>query len=169
MQETRRARPLSLYVALLVTAAVIVVVDQVTKSLALENLSDGPVDVIEGILTLRLTYNPGGAFGVLQGVPNFFLIATTVIVIFILYWARTVRSAAWAIPLGLVLGGGLGNLFDRVFRETDGRVVDFVDLHFWPVFNVADSAITLGVIALLIMSFRAETQPDAAEPGVQDR
>ena len=169
LQETRRARPLSLYVALLVTAAVIVVVDQVTKSLALENLSDGPVDVIEGILTLRLTYNPGGAFGVLQGVPNFFLIATTVIVIFILYWARTVRSAAWAIPLGLVLGGGLGNLFDRVFRETDGRVVDFVDLHVWPVFNVADSAITLGVIALLIMSFRAERQPDSAEPGTRDR
>jgi signal peptidase II len=169
LQETRRARPLSLYVALLVTAAVIVVVDQVTKSLALENLSDGPVDVIEGILTLRLTYNPGGAFGVLQGVPNFFLIATAVIVIFILYWARTVQSAAWAVPLGLVLGGGLGNLYDRVFRETDGRVVDFVDLHVWPVFNVADSAITLGVIALLIMSFRAERQPDSAEPGARDR
>jgi signal peptidase II len=166
LQETRRARPLSLYVVLLITAAVIVVVDQVTKSLALENLADGPVDVIEGILTLRLTYNPGGAFGVLQGVPNFFLIATTVIVIFILYWARTVQSAAWAIPLGLVLGGGLGNLFDRVFRDTDGRVVDFVDLHVWPVFNVADSAITIGVIALLIMSFRAERQPD--EPTEQE-
>ena len=170
MQETRRARPLSLYVALLVTAAVIVVIDQVTKSLALENLSDGPVDVIEGILTLRLTYNPGGAFGVLQGVPNFFLIATAVIVIFILYWARTVQSAAWAVPLGLVLGGGLGNLYDRVFRETDGRVVDFVDLHVWPVFNVADSAITLGVITLLIMSFRAERQPDdSIEPGARER
>jgi signal peptidase II len=169
LQETRRARPLSLYVALLITAAVIVVVDQVTKSLALENLADGPVDVIEGILTLRLTYNPGGAFGVLQGVPNFFLIATTVIVIFILYWARTVESAAWAIPLGLVLGGGLGNLFDRVFRDTDGRVVDFVDLHVWPVFNVADSAITIGVIALLIMSFRAERQPnDSTEHGTSD-
>ena len=170
LQETRRARPLSLYVALLITAAVVVVVDQVTKSLALENLADGPVDVIEGILTLRLTYNPGGAFGVLQGVPNFFLIATTVIVIFILYWARTVQSAAWAIPLGLVLGGGLGNLFDRVFRETDGRVVDFVDLHVWPVFNVADSAITIGVIALLIMSFRAERQPDeSTEQEATDR
>ena len=170
LQETRRARPLSLYVALLVTAAVIVVVDQVTKSLALENLSDGPVDVIEGILTLRLTYNPGGAFGVLQGVPNFFLIATAVIVIFILYWARTVQSAAWAVPLGLVLGGGLGNLYDRLFRETDGRVVDFVDLHVWPVFNVADSAITLGVITLLIMSFRAERQTDdSIEPGAGDR
>ena len=170
LQETRRARPLSLYVALLVTAAVIVVIDQVTKSLALDHLSDGPVDVIEGILTLRLTYNPGGAFGVLQGVPNFFLIATAVIVIFILYWARTVQSAAWAVPLGLVLGGGLGNLYDRVFRETDGRVVDFVDLHVWPVFNVADSAITLGVIILLIMSFRAERQPeDSIEPGARER
>ena len=170
LQETRRAGALSLYVALLITAAVIVVVDQATKSLALENLSDGPVDVIEGVLTLRLTYNPGGAFGVLQGVPNFFLIATTVIVVFILYWARTVQSAAWAIPLGLVLGGGLGNLFDRVFRDTDGRVIDFVDLHIWPVFNVADSAITMGVIVLLIMSFRAERRPDdSTGPGGPQR
>jgi signal peptidase II len=161
LQETRRAGALGLYVALLITASVIVVVDQVTKSLALESLADGrEIDVIDGVLTLRLTYNPGGAFGVLQGVPNFFLIATTVIVVFILYWARTVQSAAWAIPLGLVVGGGLGNLFDRVFRDTDGRVVDFVDLHVWPVFNVADSAITIGVIALLIMSFRAERKPD---------
>ena len=160
LQETRRAGALSLYVALLITATVIVVVDQTTKSLALANLSDGPIEVIEGVLTLRLTYNPGGAFGVLQGVPNFFLIATVVIVVFILYWARTVQSVAWAITLGLVLGGGLGNLIDRVFRDTDGRVVDFVDLHVWPVFNVADSAITIGVITLLIMSFRAERKPD---------
>jgi signal peptidase II len=166
LQETRRAGSLSLYVALLITAAVIVVVDQVTKSLALENLSDGPIDVIEGVVTLRLTYNPGGAFGVLQGVPNFFLIATTVIVVFILYWARTVQSTAWAIPLGLVLGGGLGNLFDRVLRDTDGRVVDFVDLHIWPVFNVADSAISIGVIVLLIMSFRTERRlDDSTGPG----
>jgi signal peptidase II len=70
----------------------------------------------------------------------------------------------------LVLGGGLGNLFDRVFRDTDGRVVDFVDLHVWPVFNVADSAITIGVIALLVMSFRAERTPDGAgERAERDR
>jgi signal peptidase II len=170
LQETRRAGALGLYVALLITATVIVVVDQATKTLALESLADGPIDVIEGILTLRLTFNPGGAFGVLQGVPNFFLIASVVIVVFILYWTRTVHSAAWAIPLGLVLGGGLGNLFDRVFRDTDGRVVDFVDLHVWPVFNVADSAITIGVIALLVMSFRAERTPDGAgERAERDR
>ena len=162
LQETRRAGSLGLYVALLITAAVIVVADQLTKSLALDKLADGPVDVIEGILTLRLTFNPGGAFGVLQGVPNFFLIATVVIVIFILFWARSVRSRSWAVPLGLVLGGGLGNLFDRLFRDTDGQVVDFVDLQVWPVFNLADSAITIGVLTLLIMSFMAERTDEAA-------
>jgi len=156
-------------VALLATAAAIAVVDQLTKSLALDKLADGPVDVIDGVLRLRLTFNPGGAFGVLQGVPNFFLIATIVIVVFILYWARTVQSILWAIPLGLVLGGGLGNLFDRLFRDTDGKVVDFVDLHVWPVFNVADSAITLGVIALLFMSFRAESRPEDVSSGAPDR
>ncbi|MGH2751978.1 MAG: signal peptidase II [Actinomycetota bacterium] len=165
MQETRRAGALSLYVALLITAAVIVAVDQITKSIALEALADGPIDIIEGVLTLRLTFNPGGAFGVLQGVPNFFLIATVVIVIFILYWARTVESTTWAFPLGLVLGGGLGNLADRVLRDTDGRVVDFVDLHVWPVFNVADSAITIGVLALVVMSFKAERDGDPDKEG----
>jgi signal peptidase II len=160
LQETRRAGSLGLYVALLITATVIVVADQLTKSLALDRLADGPVEIIDGILTLRLTFNPGGAFGVLQGVPNFFLIATVVIVVFILYWARSVGSRGWAIPLGLVLGGGLGNLFDRLFRDTDGRVVDFIDLHVWPVFNLADSAITIGVITLLIMSFWAERPGD---------
>ncbi len=155
LQETRRAGALGLYVALLVTAAAVVVSDQFTKSLALEGLADGPIDLVEGALTLRLTFNPGGAFGVLQGVPNFFLISTVVIVVLILFWTRTVESRKWAIPLGLVLGGGLGNLADRLFRDTNGQVVDFVDLYVWPVFNLADSAISIGVVVLLIMSFRA--------------
>lgn len=163
LQETRRAGALGLYVALLITAAAVVVADQFTKSLALESLADGPIDLIEGALTLRLTYNPGGAFGVLQGVPNFFLISSVVIVVLILFWARTVESRKWAIPLGLVLGGGLGNLADRLFRDTNGQVVDFVDLHVWPVFNLADSAISVGVVVLLVMSFRAGRQPAGDE------
>jgi len=161
LQETRRTRTLSLYAALLVTAAVVVAADQITKSLALDKLASGPVDVIDGVLTLELTFNPGGAFGILQGVPNFFLIATIAIVIFILVWARTARSPLWALPLGLVLGGGLGNLIDRLWRDTDGKVVDFVNLQVWPVFNLADSAISVGVIWLLIMSFRAEAHERA--------
>jgi signal peptidase II len=72
----------------------------------------------------------------------------------ILVWARSIDSTMHLIPLGMVLGGGLGNLFDRVVRDTGGRVVDFIDLHVWPVFNVADSAIVLGVIGLLIVTAR---------------
>ena len=95
LQETRRAGSLGLYVALLITAAAVVAADQFTKSLALDALADGPIDLIEGVLTLRLTFNPGGAFGVLQGVPNFFLISSVVIVLLILFWARTVESRRW--------------------------------------------------------------------------
>lgn len=169
MQETRRAGSLGLYVALLVTAAVVVAADQFTKTLALEALAEGPIDLIEGVLTLRLTFNPGGAFGVLQGVPNFFLISSVVIVLLILFWARTIGSRRWAVPLGLVLGGGLGNLVDRLFRDTGGQVVDFVDLHVWPVFNVADSAISIGVVLLLIMSFNAGRREAASAGSQEDR
>ena len=136
-------------------AAAVVALDQVTKSLALANL-EAPIELIDGVLRLRLVYNPGGAFGVLQGVPSFFLISTAVIIVLILLWARNVQSPGWSVPLGLVLGGGVGNLIDRLLRDTDGRVVDFVDLYVWPVFNVADAAISLGVVALLVLSFRAE-------------
>jgi signal peptidase II len=73
----------------------------------------------------------------------------------ILYWARGLERPAWAVPLGLVLGGGLGNGYDRLLRDLDGRVVDFVDLHVWPIFNVADAAISIGVVLLLIMSVRS--------------
>lgn len=90
----------------------------------------------------------------LQGLPGFFLVATIVIAGLILVWARSIRSVAHLVPLGMVLGGGLGNLFDRVFRDTGGRVVDFIDLHVWPIFNLADSAIVLGVGALLVVTAR---------------
>ncbi len=155
MQAAGGTRSLRTYPVLLLVAAVIVGLDQFTKELALSGLQDGPVDLIEGVLTLRLTYNPGGAFGLLQGVPGFFLVATVVVVGVILVWARK-TSPATAIPLGLVLGGGLGNLTDRLFRDTAGRVVDFIDLHVWPVFNLADSAIVVGVIVLLIITMRSD-------------
>lgn len=118
-------------------------------------LRDGPIDLIEGALTLRLTYNSGGAFGIMQGLPGFFMIATLVVVGVVIYWARGLEDPVWAIPLGLVLGGGLGNVADRIFRDTGGRVVDFIDLHVWPVFNVADSCIVVGVLILIVMTARS--------------
>ena len=139
-----------------VAAAVIVLLDQVTKHFVLAELSDGDVvHVIEGILTFRLTYNPGGAFGFGQDIPGFFLVASVVISIAVILMARKVDDPRWLIPLGLVLGGGVGNLIDRTIRDTGGRVVDFVDLQVWPLFNVADSAIVIGVMTLFWLSFRA--------------
>jgi signal peptidase II len=148
------------YRLLVFVAALIVLADQATKTLALETLSDGPVDVFGGFLTLRITINSGGAFGVLQGVPGFFLVATIGIVVAILVWARNVEQRPWLVALGLVLGGGLGNIVDRVLRD-HGGVVDFVDLHWWPVFNVADAAIVTGVGLLLLLGTRGEGSGEA--------
>jgi signal peptidase II len=142
-------------------AAVVVVVDQITKQLALARLDDGPVDLIHGVLTFRLTYNSGGAFGVMRGLPGVFLAATLAIVALILFWTRRIDQRGWIVALGLVVGGGLGNVADRVFRDLGGRVVDFVDLHVWPVFNVADACIVCGVILVIFVSGRPRRSPVA--------
>jgi signal peptidase II len=142
------------YLTLLGTAAVVAVLDQVTKELALNALpGTRSIDVIEGALTLRITYNSGGAFGLLQGFPGLFLIATGVVVAMILIWARRLEDRRWAVPLGMVLGGGVGNVVDRLVRDTPG-VVDFIDLHVWPVFNLADASIVTGVALVLLLSAR---------------
>ena len=147
-----------LYLTLGITAVIVLVADQVSKQIALSRLADGPVDLIGGALTLRLTYNSGGAFGVLQGWPGLFLIATGVVVAVILLSVRRLEDPRWALPLGMVLGGGLGNVSDRIFRDTNGQVVDFIDLHWWPVFNVADASIVVGVGVVLILSARTRAR-----------
>ena len=146
-----------------VVAALVVAADQATKTLALETLSDGPVDVLGDLVTLRITINSGGAFGVLQGVPGFFLVATIGIVVAILVWARHVEQRPWLVALGLVLGGGVGNVVDRVLRD-HGGVVDFVDLHWWPVFNVADACIVTGVGLLLLLGAKGDPSEEASPP-----
>lgn len=146
---------------MLVAAGVVVALDQITKSMALSALEDGPVDLISGALSFRLTFNPGGAFGLFQGLPGFFLIATLVVIVLILVWAHKLEDQRWAIPLGMVLGGGVGNVIDRIIRETDGRVVDFIDFHWWPVFNLADASIVVGIAAILLLSSRSRPRSEA--------
>jgi signal peptidase II len=136
-------------------AVTITLLDQVTKQLALAGLRDGPIDLIPGIVTFRLTLNPGGAFGLGREWPGLFLAATVVVIVIILSWVRRVDDLRWLVPLGMIVGGGIGNLIDRVFRPFDGQVVDFVDLQIWPVFNVADSAIVVGVLLIALLSMRA--------------
>ncbi len=151
LQAAGGTRSLKPYRLLVLVAAIVTGLDQLTKQLALDGLSDGPVDVIPGVLRLRLTFNSGGAFGLLQGVPGFFLVATVVVLALILVWARRVEDSRLIVALGLVLGGGLGNLLDRVARPYQGRVIDFIDLHVWPIFNVADMSIVVGTGAVLLL------------------
>jgi signal peptidase II len=131
---------------------VVLIADQVTKQLVFTHLQDHSVDIISGVLTLRFTLNSGGAFGILQGVPGLFLAATVLVIGLLVVWVRQLADPRMLIPLGLMLGGGLGNAFDRLFRHLGGRVIDWIDLHVWPVFNLADSAIVIGVILVIIMS-----------------
>jgi signal peptidase II len=142
----------------LATAIVVVVValDQVSKAWAVGTLSDGPISIIGSDVELHLSRNSGSAFSLFRGFTPL-LAVMAVVIAFVL--ARAVRHAEDRVTLAslaLVLGGALGNLADRAFRGPgflSGRVVDFVKLDSWPTFNVADSAITVGAVALIVTAF----------------
>lgn len=149
-----RIRPaLSARQTAFLTAVLVVAADQATKAWAVAVLSDGPIRVIGDFLRLRLTRNPGAAFSILQGSGAFIALLAmgTAVVIWVVL--RDVNRRIESIGLGLVLGGAVGNLVDRIARGDgllDGAVVDFVDFDFFPTFNVADSAITIGVGLVLL-------------------
>jgi signal peptidase II len=137
--------------------------DRITKIWAEGSLPGDPIDVVPGVLTLRFTTNSGGAFSIGQSTPWFFVGVTAVVVAVILATSFRHTSRLVGASLGLVLGGALGNLTDRAIRAPGlrGRVVDFVDFHVWPVFNLADSAIVVGAILLAWMGFRdRERRPE---------
>jgi signal peptidase II len=143
-------------VLLLGVAALVLATDLVTKHLAVDRLRSGhPKDVVDGLLTLRLVRNPGAAFGFAQGMTVVFTVVAVAVAAFILRIAGQLRSKAWAVALGLVLGGAMGNLADRVFREPAvfrGHVIDFLELPHWPVFNIADSCIVSGGLLMVLLS-----------------
>jgi signal peptidase II len=131
----------------------IVAVDQLTKAWAVSQLADGPINIIGEHVRFELTHNSGSAFSGFQGYTPILAILATGITILI---ARAVRKATdpWIIVgLVLVLGGALGNLVDRFARSPGvlrGHVVDFVVVGPWPVFNFADSCVTIGAIVLIV-------------------
>jgi signal peptidase II len=131
-------------------------VDRVTKILAEDRLPDHPVKLIPGVLHLTYTTNPGGAFGVFGNAPYLFLAATLVVCVAIVVASLSVTHRTLAIGLGMVLGGALGNLTDRIVRGDglDGRVIDFIDFRIWPVFNLADAAIVIGAGLILLAGLR---------------
>ena len=141
----------------LAVAAVIVLLDQLTKIWAVSELSDGPVEVVGSLLQFRLTRNPGGAFSLLTGLTPVLALLAVVMVIYIVRTTRRTADAVMAYSLGLVLGGAVGNLVDRMVRSPGvlrGEVVDFIKVPNWPTFNVADCAITIGVILIAIRGWK---------------
>ena len=165
----RSRRALALYG----TAAVVLALDQLTKQLVVSNLAGRPpVDLVGDVVQLRYTTNSGGAFSLLTGAPLFFGVMAIVIIGGIVYASRRAQPLSMLVVLGLILGGALGNLTDRLLRGGDGllrgEVVDFVKVGIWPVFNLADSCVVVGGILLAIFLGRAELESDKA-PADTDR
>jgi signal peptidase II len=156
-------------------AALVYALDRVTKVLAEQRLSGRPpVEIIPGAVELRFTTNPGGAFGLFGGAAWLFVLASVVVIVAVVASSVRLPSPLVAVSLGFVLGGALGNLTDRVIRGPgfSGEVVDFIDFHVWPVFNLADSAIVVGAALLLLSSFRrerGEPHPVPRDPGKHTR
>ncbi|KAB8188462.1 signal peptidase II [Nonomuraea phyllanthi] len=146
-----------LYGMMLMLAAVVLLLDQVTKFWAVSALSGGErVAVIPPLIHFRLLYNPGSAFSIGTGVTWVFALVAAVAVAGILYTARRLASRGWALVLGALLGGAVSHLGDRLFREPGfarGHVVDFIDYGLF-VGNVADIALTCGCVAMVLLSLR---------------
>ena len=143
-------------------AAIVIALDQITKQLALSGLDDGPID-LPGSFQLRLTFNDGAAFSLGSGrTTSIALLASAIAVGIAVIGLRASRSVV-ATGYGVVFGGAVGNLIDRALRDGDGfmggRVVDFVDPEWWPVFNVADAALWVGIAILVVASFREPRAP----------
>ena len=141
---------------LIAIAAVILLFDLVTKILVVHFVKPGnPIEIAGDVVALRLVRNPGAAFSMATGMTWLLTVVAVAVVIGVIKIGRTLRSPWWALGLGLVLGGALGNLIDRFFRAPgpfQGHVVDFVSVGWWPVFNVADSSIVCGAILLVALS-----------------
>ena len=137
--------------------------DRLSKLWAAHSLRGRPpIVLIPRVLDLSFTTNSGGAFGLFNGVPWLFFVATAIVCAVIVYASLSLPGRLGAVGLGLVLAGAAGNLTDRLFNggSLSGRVVDFIHLHGWPVFNVADSAIVVGAVFLVLLALLRGRSPN---------
>ena len=170
-------RPRLIWVTVLVALGVIVL-DQITKALALAYLKprilagEGPIEILGPVLKLTYTENTGAAFSMGTGFTWIFAVIAAVVAVIILRTATRIGSAWWAVALGGLLGGAVGNLIDRLTRPPgigQGYVVDFLQLPNWPVFNVADMSIVGSAILMVILTLRGvELTGKPAAPTTSD-
>jgi len=149
-------------------AAAVVGVDQLAKALAVAFLEDGPVQLIGDFLELRLTRNPGAAFSSFTDGGRALAVIAIVVAVAVALAVPRMGRRSEQIALLLILGGAIGNLTDRIVRGgglLDGAVVDFIDFSFWPTFNIADAAISVGVAVLVLGAFLPPGRRPAAHEG----
>ena len=163
-------------------AAIWLILDQATKVLAVELLENQGRVVDLGFMDLNVIRNSGGAFGI-PGLPGLFVVVTIIVLALVIRALPRTDRLSLALGYGLVCGGALGNVTDRLFRDPgfpSGAVVDFFDLRWWPIFNIADIGIVTGAFSIAILMTlmdreqrRAEQQrlahgsvrPDTSTPG----
>ena len=145
----------------------VVVLDQITKVWVVATLSDGPLSIIGNDVELHLTRNSGGAFSLFTNATILLAVVAAVLSVVLVRAVRKAQDLLSVVALSLVLGGALGNLTDRLARSPGflrGEVVDYVKVGSFPTFNVADSAITVGAILLVIAAFRESSRTPDEHP-----
>jgi signal peptidase II len=141
-----------------IVAGLVVVADQVTKALVAAKLRpEESVPVLGDLLSVSLVENTGASFGLFKSQTLILVLVSVIAIIFIVFYLAKKKSSLY-LPFALILGGACGNLIDRL---RFGYVVDFIDFHWWPVFNVADSCITVGSVILFFVILRGK---DASRP-----
>ena len=142
---------------LFATAWTIWLFDFATKTWALASLSSEPRKILGSFLQFTLVHNPGAAFSIATGFTLAFSLLALAVVVAVIYFAHKITSGGWQLTIGLLLGGVLGNLTDRIFREPsflNGHVIDWIQIPSWPVFNIADSAICVAAFIAFVLSLR---------------
>jgi signal peptidase II len=144
---------------LLLPASIILTIDQITKILAVERLENQKVVELFWTLQLNVTRNKGASFSLGTNLTPLLAVLALLAVIALVHLSKSAQKPVTVILFGVVLGGVLGNVIDRIFRNginLNGGVVDFIDFQWWPVFNVADMALVVGLPFLLLARVREE-------------
>ena len=139
------------------TAWTIWLFDVATKHWAISAFDSQPQKILGDLLSFTLVRNSGAAFSFATGFSIFFALLALAVVAAVVYYAKQITSSGWQLTAGLLLGGVLGNLTDRIFREPSflsGYVIDWIQIPHWPVFNIADSAICIAAAISFVLSMR---------------
>lgn len=158
MQAARGTALTKPRILLLLVALLTIALDVATKLLVVADLEGKtPIRILGGAVTLAVSRNSGAAFSFAQGATVIFTLVAVAVAVTIVRTLPKLRSAGWAVTLGLLLGGAVGNLLDRLLRAPGvgrGAVVDFISVPHFATFNVADSAITVGAALAVLLSLR---------------